>query len=304
MAKRGLGRGIDALLAPQTQAAEEEIQSAVKQAGGVVQVPIETLIPNPHQPRKHFPEGALAELTDSIRDRGIIQPLIAEKNSENGYTIIAGERRFRAAQAAGLTEVPVVVRSFSDEEKREIALIENIQREDLSAIEEAEAYKAIMESSGINQEELASRVGKNRSTVANSLRLLNLSREARQAVEDGEMSSGHARALLSLRNPEHQSILLHEVLTEGLTVRQAEQRAKELGGQPVDEPEPDSKPPAKVSEKSPELSELERLLVDHLGTKVVIHGNDQKGRIEIAYHSIEDLEDVYTRLAGETPPSR
>ncbi len=304
MAKRGLGRGIDALLTPQTQNVEKDIASAVKEAGGVVQVPIDSLIPNPHQPRKHFPENSLAELTDSIRDRGVIQPLIAEKNDTGGYTIIAGERRFRAAQAAGLTEIPVVLRSFTDDEKREIALIENIQREDLSPIEEAEAYKAIMESSGIHQEELAARVGKNRSTVANSLRLLNLSREARQAVEDGELSSGHARALLSLRNPEHQSILLHEVLTEGLTVRQAEQRARELGGTLARETPPEPPAPSPTVEKSPELLEFERLLVDHLGSRVVIHGTNSKGRIEIAYHSTEDLEDIYTRLAGEPPPSR
>ncbi len=303
MAKRGLGRGIDALLTPQTQNAEEDIASAVKEAGGVVQVPIDALSPNPHQPRKHFPEASLAELTDSIRDRGIIQPLIAERDATGGYTIIAGERRFRAAQAAGLTEIPVVVRSFSDDEKREIALIENIQREDLSPIEEAEAYRSIMESSRINQEELAHRVGKNRSTVANALRLLNLSREARQAVEDGERSSGHARALLSLRKPEQQGILLHEMLTEGLTVRQAEQRARELGGESQPAPKPEPKE-AQPSGKSPELIELERLLVDHLGTRVVIHGTDHKGRIEIFYHSLEDLEDVYTRLAGEAPPSR
>lgn len=325
MAKRGLGRGIDALMNAQEISEPTDTDRPVQP--GVEKVALSKLQPNPHQPRSRFADEGLEELAGSIRERGVIQPILVEDNGSGGYTIIAGERRFRAAQKAGLDEIPVITRAFSDAEKREIALVENIQRENLSPIDEAQAYRDIMDSAGIGQDELARRVGKNRSTVANALRLLKLPGDAREAVADGRVSSGHARALLSVTDEEKVSTLLGEILEEGLSVRAAEQRARELEhGVAADSVEPGAGSEAaaatsggdggeprgagaaasgasKATGKTPEMRDLEDRLIERLGTKVSITGSNDRGRVEISYYSSEELEGLFRALSGEDPPS-
>lgn len=219
MAKQGLGRGIDALL--QGQDVEEFVPD-----GAIKHVPLADIVTNPEQPRKHFSEAALAELADSISEKGVIQPLLVEEQPDGTYQIVAGERRFRASRLAGMDTVPVIVRSFSHDEKLEIALIENIQREDLSPIEEAKAYKSLMETSGLNQEALAKRLGKNRSTIANAVRLLRLPESVQQALDEGELSAGHARAILQAGSAEAMQQLFARIMDEGLSVRFAEALAR------------------------------------------------------------------------------
>ena len=322
MAKRGLGRGIDALMSAQEINEPTDTEQPVQP--GVEKVALSKLQPNPHQPRTRFADEGLEELAGSISERGVIQPILVEDNGTGGYTIIAGERRFRAAQKAGLEEIPVITRTFSDAEKREIALVENIQRENLSPIDEAQAYRDIMNSAGIGQDELARRVGKNRSTVANALRLLKLPGDAREAVADGRVSPGHARALLSITDQENVNTLLGEILDEGLSVRVAEQRARELehGIVPAAAESRDASANEATSEsdggeprasggrssaasttpkKTPEMRDLEDRLIERLGTKVSITGSNDRGRVEISYYSTEELEGIYRALAGEDP---
>ena len=218
MSKRRLGRGIDALLQGRDL---EQMQSL----SSVVSVPIDDLVASPNQPRKTFSAAALDELAASIRQKGVIQPILAEQRDDGKYEIIAGERRFRAARTAGLEVVPVLLRSFTDEEKLEIALIENIQRQDLNPMEEANAYKALLESTGLNQVELAARLGVNRGTMANAVRLLKLPRYVQELVEKGVVSAGHARALLQVKSDETCRLLCQRIEKEGLSVRLTEQIA-------------------------------------------------------------------------------
>ncbi len=282
MSKRALGKGIEALL--QSSSGSEEPSKSTER-----HVPLNKIYPNPDQPRKAFNEERLKELADSVREQGIIQPIIVEEYG-SGYRIVAGERRFRAAQMAHLAEVPVLVRSFTEEEKLEIALIENIQREDLNPIEEANGYRQLMEAAGLSQEELAQKVGKNRSTVANSLRLLKMPESMQEALVSGEMSAGHARALLSVLNPADQMILFNRILKDGLSVREAEVQAGELnrGGRASGGAEKH----ASMKRQDPELSKIEERLIDLFGTKVSVKGSAKKGRIEISYFSLDDLDRI------------
>lgn len=281
--QRALGKGIDALL---MSGDDTELLSSA--SGSVVSVPVESLQPNPNQPRQEFRQESLRELADSIQEKGIIQPIIAEETEHGRYTIIAGERRYRAACMAGLKEVPVLLRTFSEEEKLEIALIENVQREDLSPVEEAKAYRGLMEHAGLSQEEVAKRVGKNRSTVANSLRLLKLPDDMQAALASEELTAGHARAILSVVNPADQRILFNRIVAKGLSVREAETLAAELnrGLRPSERKESIPK------KQYPELMEIEQKFIDLLGTKVSVKGSVKKGRIEISYYSMDDLERI------------
>ncbi len=281
MSKRALGKGIEALL--QNSGTEEQ-----KPDNGQLSVPLGKIYPNPDQPRKTFAEDSLKELADSIREQGIIQPIIVEEYG-SGYRIIAGERRFRAAQLAHLAEVPVIVRNFTEEEKLEIALIENIQREDLNPIEEALGYRNLIDHTGLSQDEVAKKVGKNRSTIANSLRLLKMSREMQDALTYGKMTAGHARALLSILNPADQMILFSRIVTDGLSVREAEAQAGELnrGGRAVQ-----AEKSVSMKKKDPELNTIEQRLIDLFGTKVSVKGSPKKGRIEISYFSLDDLDRI------------
>ncbi|HCM26420.1 MAG TPA: chromosome partitioning protein ParB [Treponema sp.] len=261
-------------------------------------ISLDRLKANPNQPRRVFEEEALQELAASIREHGVIQPIVAEEDGNGGYVIVAGERRARAARLAGLREVPAVVRAFSDERRMEVALIENVQREDLNPIEEASAYRKLMEMTGLSQEDVAARVGKNRSTVANALRLLKLPEDMQGAVSVGQMSGGHARSILSVVNPADQRILFGKIVSDSISVREAEKFAADLNGgiraaSPVGGDRPAKARPA-------ELSAIEQKFIDALGTKVAISGGLKRGTIKIDYYSMDDLDRLYSILAKET----
>jgi ParB family chromosome partitioning protein len=285
MSKRALGRGIDALLSTE---AEDQASPTT--------VPLRAIKISGRQPRKNFPEDALQELARSIQNRGILQPILVQPVGGDEYTVVAGERRFRAAKIAGLTEIPVLIRSFSDLEKTEIALIENLQREDLSAVEEAEGYKTLIDIGNLTQEEVARRVGKNRATVANSLRLLKLPDEILEALDKGRISAGHARALLAVQDGVIQKQLFRRILEQELSVREVEKEAARLQKRDLEK-----KPPERSNDtvRSPELRALEQRLIERLGTKVSIHGGHDKGKIEISYYSMDDLERILALLDGE-----
>jgi ParB family chromosome partitioning protein len=292
-AKYGLGKGLDALLSG-TSADETRPENAPQ---GEVRIPIEKLKANPNQPRKIFDEDSLQELAASIREHGIIQPIIVEESPDGTYIIVAGERRSRAARLAGLREVPAIIRNYSDERRLEVALIENVQRSDLNPIEEAQAYKRLMELTGLSQDEVAARVGKNRSTVANALRLLKLPEDMQNALSAQQMTSGHARAILSVVNPADQRVLFGKIVAESISVREAEKFAQELNGgiRAADKP----KETERVREKAPELLAIEQQFIDALGTKVAISGGLKRGTIRIDYYSMEDLDRIYAILAGK-----
>ncbi|MCL2558005.1 MAG: ParB/RepB/Spo0J family partition protein [Treponema sp.] len=306
----GLGRGLDALLSEDdgdfSVEAEPE-KSLGDKAGGqiprgllaaalpisgdpaaraeVAQIPVDMLVASPGQPRKNFDEAELRELADSIARHGVIQPAIVASRGDGTYAIIAGERRTRAARLAGLETVPCIVRDYNDQKRLEVSLIENVQRSDLNPIEEAAAYKNLMDFSGLSQEELAARVGKNRSTVANALRLLRLPGDMQKSLESGALTPGHAKALLSVAEPEPRQRLFVEILRAGLSVRDAERRAAELG-------EARPEPPARekpAQARPAEIEEIEERLIDRLGTKVRVEGSLNRGRIFIEYFSMEDL---------------
>jgi len=291
--KYGLGKGLDALLSG-TSADETRPENAPQ---GEVRIPLEKLKANPNQPRKIFDEDSLQELAASIREHGIIQPIIVEENPDGTYIIVAGERRSRAARLAGLREVPAIIRNYSDERRLEVALIENVQRSDLNPIEEAQAYKRLMELTGLSQDEVAARVGKNRSTVANALRLLKLPEDMQNALSAQQMTSGHARAILSVVNPADQRVLFGKIVAESISVREAEKFAQELNGgiRAAEKP----KGTERVREKAPELLAIEQQFIDALGTKVAISGGLKRGTIRIDYYSMEDLDRIYAILAGE-----
>jgi ParB family chromosome partitioning protein len=284
--KYGLGKGLDALLP-----LEEEPRGA--SGNGEILLPLDKLKANPNQPRKIFEEESLKELADSIREQGIIQPIIVEDAGDGSYTIVAGERRSRAAHLAGLREVPVLIRNYSDEKRLEVSIIENVQRADLNPIEEAAAYKNLMKITGLSQDEVAAKVGKNRSTVANALRLLKLPNPIQKSLETGKISPGHARAILSVLTPEGQSLLFEEILSRNYSVREAENRSAALN-----EGAPKSGTKAKPAPKrDPQLQAMEQRFIDILGTKVSINGDFKRGCIQIDYYSMEDLDRLYEILA-------
>lgn len=276
MSKRGLGRGIDALL----QGKDLEQLDSISP---LINVSIDKLMPNPDQPRKTFSEESLKQLADSIKEKGIIQPIIAEDQGNGKFIIIAGERRYRAAQLAGLKEIPVLPKDLSDDEKLEIALIENIQREDLNPIEQAMAIKSLIKTTGHSQDKIAQRLGMGRSSLANILRLLKLPENIQDAIKTNQITSGHGRAILSLNSEEQQQALFERILNDKITVRTAEEQIK-----------PSKSHRNKVQQKSKniEIKEIEERLIKHLGTKVNVNGNNDSGKIEIRYFSMEDLERV------------
>jgi ParB family chromosome partitioning protein len=269
----------------------------------VVQLPVDRLVPNPGQPRKNFDETELQELADSIKEHGVIMPIIAADTGDEHYTIIAGERRTRAARLAGLADIPVIIRNYTDQKRMEISLIENIQRSDLNPIEEATAYKNLMDFSGLSHEEVAARVGKNRSTVTNALRLLKLSAEVQKSLETGDISAGHARALLSVTDDKLREKLFKEITAKGLSVREAEKKAAALNtaGEPGEETDgafggADGVAKEKAK-RPPEITDMEEKFIEKLGTKVSINGGLDKGLIRIEYYSMEDLDRLYGLLS-------
>ncbi|GHV68601.1 chromosome partitioning protein ParB [Spirochaetia bacterium] len=311
MAKHGLGKGLRALMpqddelplssgVPPVEGGALPNSSQKNNSSGGVNIPLDKLKANPGQPRKNFDEEALKELADSIRENGVIQPIIAEDAGDGSYIIVAGERRTRAARLAGLTEIPAILRNYTEEKRMEVALIENVQRSDLNPIEEAAAYKKIMELTGLSQDAVAVRVGKNRSTVANALRLLKLPAEIQKALEEGVLSAGHARAILSTANRSSQGILFKEIIAKGLSVRDAEKKAAFLNEKKAElgvSPDPAVIP---VVKKDPEIIAMEEKFIERFGTKVVIDGSMESGRIRIDYYSMDDLGRLYEILGGET----
>jgi ParB family chromosome partitioning protein len=298
--KTGLGKGLDALLynnddfdLPGETFTIMESVEPVKESRDITELPIDMLIPCPGQPRKNFDETELKELASSIKEFGIIQPIIAANAGDGTYYIIAGERRTRAARLAGLGKVPAIIREYTDQKRLEVSLIENIQRTDLNPIEEAAAYKNLMDFSGLSQDELAARVGKNRSTIANALRLLKLPGEIQRSVEQGKVSSGHARALLSIPDIKSRDKLYRDILTGDISVRAAEKKAASLN---TEKPVKTEIPAA--SKRPPEIEAMEERFISKLGTKVILEGDLNKGRILIDYYSMEDLERLYEILHG------
>lgn len=278
----GLGRGLGALLGDDVLKPE---------AAGNLYLPISQVESCSAQPRKLFDEAALAELSDSIREHGVIQPLTVRKLSSGYYQIIAGERRWRAARMAGLTEIPAVVIEADDQKAAELALVENLQREDLNPMEEAAGYQSLIQTYHMTQEEAARRVGKSRSAVANAMRLLSLSPGVRKLVEEGTLSAGHARALLSL-SPPLQEKAAGAVQKDQLSVRQTEALAKRLMAEPQEEPE-ELPPPKEVDY----AAEAQRSLSTRLGRGVKIVTGRKKGRIELEYYGLDDLNDLLEALA-------
>ena len=275
----GLGRGLGALLGDDVLKAE---------TAGSLYLPISQVESCSSQPRKHFDEAALAELSDSIRQHGIIQPLTVRKLASGYYQIIAGERRWRAARMAGLQEVPVIVMEADDRKAAELAMIENLQREDLNPMEEAAGFQVLMEQHHMTQEEAAQRVGKSRSAVANALRLLNLTPPVAKLVEENKLSAGHARALLPL-SPALQEKAAEAVISGGLSVRQTEALAKRLSAEKKDKPAA----PAGVDY----AAEAQKELSSKLGRGVRIVTGRKKGRIELEYYDLDDLNDLLEALA-------
>ncbi len=294
-AARGLGKGLDSLIPASVPKAEPVQETAAKEdnAQGTY-VKITKVEPNREQPRKNFDEDALQELADSIKQYGIVEPLIVQ-DRKTYYEIIAGERRWRAAKLAGLKEVPVIVRNYTEQEIVEISLIENIQREDLNPIEEAQAYRRLLTEFNLKQDEVAERVSKSRTAVTNSMRLLKLCDEVQQMIIDDMITTGHARALISIDDPEQQYTIAQKVFDEKLSVRDVEKLVKNLN-----KPEKVKKEP--VTDKALEAvyQDLEEKLKQSLGTKVSIASKgDGAGKLEIEFYTHDDLEKITDLLTGK-----
>ena len=299
----GLGRGLSSLI-PQRKANDEKVSqpkddfnyfgqkppltTPIKLSGmGVQELPLNLIIPNHRQPRFHFDELRLQELAESIKSQGILQPIVVSPQSGGKYEIIAGERRFRASERAGLKTIPVIIKETDDQQRLELAIMENVQRHDLNAIEEAKSYAELEKTFNLTQEEIAKKIGKSRSAVANKMRLLQLPVEIQKALMEGKISEGHAKAILALDNPEKQRALFQLILKQNLTVREVEDKAKEVNVgahkrlAPIDQ----------------DAKELEKNLVGALGTKVKISRHGQGGKITIDFYSPEELQNIVGRIA-------
>jgi len=303
VAKFGLGKGLGALIPEHQQFFEQSTQESPESM--VRLVSIESLSPNPDQPRKTFSQESLDELAESIRRHGLLQPLLVQEQEAGKYIIIAGERRYRAAQIAGLDQLPVIVRAPNGSARhRELSLVENIQREDLDPIEEAQAYVKLMEISGTTQEHVAEIVGKNRVTVANTIRLLRLPENIQASIKQGIISSGHARALLSIEDDGERQKLFDRICEDNLSVRQTEQETQKLQGVSQAKKTKARKSNLAAAEGGeapldPLLQELKEKLIERLGTKVEIQGSLNGGTIKIQYFSQEDLQRMYDVLKIE-----
>ncbi|MBQ9912833.1 MAG: ParB/RepB/Spo0J family partition protein [Clostridia bacterium] len=283
--KSGLGKGLDALFLD---------NSTENQSGSVTQLSLNEIEPNRDQPRKHFDETALSELSESIAMHGVIQPLLVRPISDGGYQLIAGERRWRASRMAGLTQVPVVIREMTDSEAMELALIENLQREDLNPIEEAEGLKLLMDTYSLTQEQAAERVGKSRPAVANALRLLSLPAKVILLLKEGKLSSGHARALLPLKDEKTMLLLCKEIEEKELSVRETEKIVKNLLSEKKEKKE------KKPKKRDPYYDECELSIREALGRKANINlAKGDKGTVEIEFFGKDDLKKILKSLAGE-----
>ena len=290
MAKRGLGKGLDSLIPSNVmESTKSQTSSKEKSEEGAVIVKISMVEPNREQPRKNFDEDSLQELADSIKQFGLLQPILVQ-DKKSYYEIIAGERRWRAAKIAGLKEVPVIIRNLTDQEVVEISLIENIQREDLNPIEEAQAYKRLLTEFHLKQDEVAERVSKSRTAVTNSMRLLKLCDPVQKMVVDGMISTGHARALLAIEDPEQQYLIAQKVFDEKLSVREVEKLVKNLNKPPK---------PAKIENSTLNIiyQDISEKMKQSLGTKVSIQAKENgSGKIEIEFYNHEDLDRLLEQI--------
>ncbi|SMP30066.1 ParB/RepB/Spo0J family partition protein [Chryseobacterium profundimaris] len=291
--KRAMGRGLGAILSAESKATINSAtdEGADKFVGNIVEISIEDIYPNATQPRTYFDEKALSELAQSIKNLGVIQPITLRKDGEK-FEIISGERRFRASKLAGLETIPAYIRLVNDQELLEMALVENIQREDLDAIEIALTYQRLMDEIGLTQENLSQRVGKDRSTITNSIRLLRLNPDIQNAIRSGEISAGHGRAIISLENEEHQQILFDLIIKEKLNVRQAEQAATALKN-----PKSPAAKRAKA-ELANNYKRAQKTIADILDVKVEIKtsGNGKKGKIVLDFKNEDELEYILSHI--------
>ena len=292
---RGLGRGLSALLGETLTEEPVERSANGSQSGKSIQhIEISSISPHPGQPRRHFDETALQELSDSIAERGVIQPIIVREQGPGRYQLVAGERRWRAAQRARLHQIPAIVRQLSDAETLEIALIENVQRQDLNPVEEAEAYSRLIAQFNHSQEVLGRLVGKSRSHVANMMRLLDLPGSVLDSVRGGQLSMGHARALIGVDNAAQ---IARKVVENGLSVRQVEKLARQAKGREGDSP---ARAPRARAEPDPDIKALEQHLADIVGVKVTIdHGAGGAGTLVLRYSTLDQLDMLCQRLSGE-----
>lgn len=282
--KGGLGKGLSAIF----------MENESEDSSSTVTLKISELQPNRDQPRRDFDEKSLAELADSISQHGILQPLLVRPFLDGGYQIVAGERRFRAARMAGLTEVPVVIRDLSDSETMQLALIENLQREDLTPIEEAKGYRQLMDSYGLKQEEVSRVVGKSRPAIANALRLLSLPDDILQLISEGKLSAGHGRTLLAFKNPNEMEKAARLASTEDISVRELERLAKK-SNKAIENADV-----KKIYEKKLSYyGEVELALKEHLGRKITVNGNEKKGVLEIEFYGKDDLTYIAKLLGQE-----
>jgi ParB family transcriptional regulator, chromosome partitioning protein len=292
--KKALGRGLSALLSDNAEDDKLEVDIPVsvapsKPLEGIAEIPLAEIEVNPFQPRTHFDEDALLELAESIRVHGIIQPITVRRLAQNQYQLISGERRFQASKLAGLTQVPAYIRSADDQQMLEMALIENIQRENLNAIEIALSYQRLISECHLKQDELGERVGKNRATVTNYLRLLKLPPDIQIAVRDNKLSMGHARAIINVENPEQQLYIFKKTLGEELSVRKVEELVREISTKKTDAAPASSAP---SSGQNKEINQLQSQLSSHFGTRVVVRSDGRKGEIKIPFLSVEDLNRI------------
>ncbi len=292
--RKALGRGLNALLSDSNIEDRLEVdipisdQSTSSPSGGTLEISLEHIEVNPFQPRSHFDQEALQELADSIKIHGIIQPITVRKLARNQYQLISGERRFQASKLAGLKNIPAYVRSANDQQMLEMALIENIQRENLNAIEIALSYQRLISECSLKQEELGERVGKNRATVTNYLRLLKLPPDVQIAVRDHKISMGHARAIINVENPDQQLYIFKKTLTEDLSVRKVEELVRSLSTDShLEKP---VQPPSSTVNR--EIAQLQSQLSSHFGTRIVIKSDGKKGEIKIPFLSVEDLNRI------------
>ncbi len=282
----GLGRGLGALIPTGTVA---------EQAGGLAEIPTSEIRPNPQQPREHFDEEALASLADSVREVGLLQPVLVRAAESGGFELIAGERRWRAARRVGLPTIPAIIRVADDATMLQHAIVENVQREELNPLEEAAAYQQLIEDFALTHDEVATRVGKSRVTITNTLRLLQLPPSIQRFVKDGSLRMGHARALLGTPDRSFQELLARRVVAEDLSVREVEEAIRDREGDPT---KPTSERPAAKTTRlhPPGLLELEELLGDYLDTRVRIAMGPRHGRVQIEFANLEDLERIYRAM--------
>jgi ParB family transcriptional regulator, chromosome partitioning protein len=294
--RSGLGRGLGALIPP----APGESESAYRQ------LPVSSIEPNPQQPRTTFDEETLSGLAASVRELGVLQPVLVRQADDGSFQLIAGERRWRAAKRAGLQTIPAIVRTADDTAVLQQALVENLQREDLNALDEAAAYQQLIEDFNLTHEDVATRVGKSRAAVSNALRLFQLPPQVQKMVVDGSISAGHARALLGTPDRAYQEALARRVVAEGLSVRAVEDAVRERSGkapapEPTEGPAPAAEPAHRL--RPPGLLELEELLARHLDTRVKIEMGATKGRVLIEFATLEDLERIYRAMTEAEPAS-